>query len=520
METTHGRAKKCKTEFKAVLNKVLVSGLVLATMLGTATPAFAAEMPKDNLTSYATNVAYSQGISVESAISDIRNTISTIKGMIEDGKVSDSILQTLCTQLYSLESAIKANGATSDVYNVLDEAENVVYNMGKTATTSASSKAYAALAEVRSSLDNVSVSNKADVNVSTPVSAPLKGFSDVDKSNWAYDAIIDMALNRGMINGTTTPDANGMAKFSPDGQMTRAQFIVIITRYLYPDALKQMDSQGQGSSWWSNGLSVATGNGLIGAGDFAQTDESMGKPMTRQEMALVLARASSVKGTTTNNLVSLSSIPDFNSIDAAYKTNVLQVYSQGLIAGTDDKGTFNPDGVLNRAQAATVIYRLIQRAETGTATTTPVNPADNDGERTPASQVRTLRWNDSSRPYAREGDIFIAPDGKEYKLTRDAKTGIVGYGQPIATDLGRTENGQTVTDGGIVFDLSRPANSGNQYLINDHTGEGHWSSEWADISDEYYPDYRGTKDGELSKDKNFVWSSIMGGWRLVIDDKI
>ena len=31
----------------------------------------------------------------------------------------------------------------------------------------------------------------------------------------------------------------------------------------------------------------------------------------------------------------------------------------GLLVGIDEKGTFNPDGVLNRAQAATAIYRLI-----------------------------------------------------------------------------------------------------------------------------------------------------------------
>ena len=45
METTHGRKSKCKTDFKAVLNKVLVSTLVLTTVLGATTPAFAASVP-------------------------------------------------------------------------------------------------------------------------------------------------------------------------------------------------------------------------------------------------------------------------------------------------------------------------------------------------------------------------------------------------------------------------------------------------------------------------------------------
>ena len=54
-----------------------------------------------------------------------------------------------------------------------------------------------------------------------------------------------------------------------------------------------------------------------------------------------------------------SKIPDYNKISTQYKDSVVKAYSMGLIAGTDSKGTFNPYGTLNRAQASTVIYRLI-----------------------------------------------------------------------------------------------------------------------------------------------------------------
>ena len=42
MEQTHSRSK-CKREFKGVLNKVLVSGLALAMVMGSSTTAFAAD---------------------------------------------------------------------------------------------------------------------------------------------------------------------------------------------------------------------------------------------------------------------------------------------------------------------------------------------------------------------------------------------------------------------------------------------------------------------------------------------
>ena len=41
IEQTHSRSK-CKREFKGVLNKVLVSGLALAMVMGSSTTAFAA----------------------------------------------------------------------------------------------------------------------------------------------------------------------------------------------------------------------------------------------------------------------------------------------------------------------------------------------------------------------------------------------------------------------------------------------------------------------------------------------
>lgn len=43
MEQTHSRSK-CKRVFKGVLNKVLVSSLILATVLGSSTTAFAFDL--------------------------------------------------------------------------------------------------------------------------------------------------------------------------------------------------------------------------------------------------------------------------------------------------------------------------------------------------------------------------------------------------------------------------------------------------------------------------------------------
>ena len=71
-----------------------------------------------------------------------------------------------------------------------------------------------------------------------PIAPTVKSFSDVAASRWSHDAIMEM-VNLGMFAGTTTP-VNGVGKFNPAGTMTRAQFITVVTRYLYADELNAM----------------------------------------------------------------------------------------------------------------------------------------------------------------------------------------------------------------------------------------------------------------------------------------
>ena len=81
--------------------------------------------------------------------------------------------------------------------------------------------------------------------------------------------------------------------------------------------------------------------------------------MTREEMSMILVRSAKQKGETINKLVADSQISDFSEIDDYYKLYVKECFSLGLIGGVDTQGTFAPKGTLDRAAAATVIYRLI-----------------------------------------------------------------------------------------------------------------------------------------------------------------
>jgi len=187
----------------------------------------------------------------------------------------------------------------------------------------------------------------------------LKGFSDLENHAWAKEGIEDMSVGnyKGLFSGTTLPDENGMATFSPDEQMTRAEFISVVTRMLFAEELADMPAVNDGL-WYKNNYRVAIHHNIINSNEYALDADVLNAPMPRQEMALILLRACNQKGETTT-LASSKKIADYDTIDDAYRNAVLNSYAKGLLTGVDEKGTFAPHQTLTRAEAATVLYRLV-----------------------------------------------------------------------------------------------------------------------------------------------------------------
>lgn len=196
-------------------------------------------------------------------------------------------------------------------------------------------------------------------SLSVPVLAADLTFSDVPSDHWAAQPILEMT-EQGLFSGTTTP-VNGVGTFSPDSTMTRGAFLTVLTRWLFGDELDAM-SAVPGAPWWKNNYTLALQNGLL---KDKELDGDLDKAMSRQEMAVVLARAAQGLGLAPDTLVSESAIPDWYSIGEGYREGVRLAYSLGFIGGVDSKGTFNPNGTLTRAQAATVVYRLLEKIEGG-----------------------------------------------------------------------------------------------------------------------------------------------------------
>lgn len=56
------------------------------------------------------------------------------------------------------------------------------------------------------------------------------------------------------------------------------------------------------------------------------------------------------------------SIPDVKPMEHMDSDAILRLYGAGIITGMDNLGSFNPDGVLTRAQAATILARVLDPA--------------------------------------------------------------------------------------------------------------------------------------------------------------
>ncbi len=178
-------------------------------------------------------------------------------------------------------------------------------------------------------------------------------FADIGSTAWASRSIESMAA-KGIISGI------GGGKFDPSSNVTRAQFAAMIVK-----ALKLTDASAENKfkdvskdNWYYNAVMTAYKAGIISG----RTSDTFAPnaDITRQEMAVMLAKAMQLvkgKALPASTGSYLSGFSDNVKIADAYRGDVALVSEYKVISGMPD-GTFSPDSLATRAQAATVIYKL------------------------------------------------------------------------------------------------------------------------------------------------------------------
>jgi len=323
------------------------------------------------------------------------------------------------------------------------------------------------------------------LSLSTVAFAADLSFSDVPSSDWAYPTIM-RATELGLFKGTSTVDANGVGTFSPDRTMSRAEFITVCVRALEADATDYKGSEdGLKDSWYDGYWDQAVRMGIIPSNAFGGL-ANFGQAMSREEMAYAAINTLSVKGEEATDLLAWNRIPDMNSVNVIYQPYVLRAYSMGILCGTDNKGTFSPNDTLTRAQAATVLVRLLDAESRQTVSK----------EAPVSTDVQTwVEGQTHGKPKA--GDIVTNSKGEKITLT-ETKIGnytILGVGQPVDIWTGY-KNYHVGGDAGWG-----EFNTGDSSRLHKSsiTGEVHTQEEWQLISNLYsMPITQGSYDGEIA----------------------
>ncbi|MBR3791724.1 MAG: S-layer homology domain-containing protein [Clostridia bacterium] len=403
-ETVHGRRKKCKTEFKGVVGKVLLSSMALAIAVGSfSIQAYAAsistvpENPTAIMVEFRTH---------EAAISAMVNTLNALEELKGKGLVTNEGLRELAVTITCLE---KAGQATTQVESLLNRAENLIKDLKLSETKTVQ----VAIDMARASLFGTSYTAQSRATART--------FPDVVKGAWYYDTVMKMT-NSGIITGF--PDGT----FKPNNTISYAEYLALLVR---TTGAKSSYVAGDGDAWYAGAVSASYENNILKSGEVFDFT----KPISRAEAAMFTERAvQEVLGEASLNTDDIENlIKDFSKIDGTkYEYYVLQQYAKGIVVG-DGAGNFNPTSSLTRAEASTIILRTTEkdgRRDMSTVNTKTEVKVENDlviTEGMYAGRMRTapsteydLKALSSARFYKENGKMYVSinlpelPDGFEW----------------------------------------------------------------------------------------------------------
>ncbi|MCR2802687.1 S-layer homology domain-containing protein [Paenibacillus soyae] len=179
-----------------------------------------------------------------------------------------------------------------------------------------------------------------------------KTFEDVPAHHWAQRVIQELAAKH-LMQGVSE------SKFAPDRSMTRAEFTATLVRALKLESAEPAPfADVEAGSWYADEVAAAYAAGLI-AGK-SSTVFAPEAQLTREEMAVILMNAARIKQGDAGKTASGSANAAFQDEDAISDWAVSAVHTAaeaGYVKGRGN-GQFVPKGLLTRAEAAQVVYRM------------------------------------------------------------------------------------------------------------------------------------------------------------------
>lgn len=173
------------------------------------------------------------------------------------------------------------------------------------------------------------------------------GFTDVKNDAWYYKAVNALSEG-GLVAGV------GNNKFAPQDTLTYAQFCQIVAR---AEGLETGEANGY---WAYKAIKSCREKGyIVDLGDYTPANYDI--PMPREAAVAGMFRAKATEYYSNGKVgtsIKDTDIPDYKSIDDNYKNDILDAYNSGITNGMDAKRTFNPKGILTRAEVCQLFYNV------------------------------------------------------------------------------------------------------------------------------------------------------------------
>ncbi|TCT13980.1 S-layer family protein [Natranaerovirga pectinivora] len=185
------------------------------------------------------------------------------------------------------------------------------------------------------------------INITAASNLNLKNIND----HWAKNQIEEL-VSRGIINGYED------GTFRPENTLSTGEYLKLVIAALGFTGITNATS----GHWANDYRTKAVDLGIIKSNDYVGNSQ-LNRPITRTEMTRIIVNAYEYKEKTS---ISVNDdfkfiIKDYNNIGNNDVNTVLKSYKVGLIVG-DTNNNFRPNGNATRAEATTVIMRLIDKS--------------------------------------------------------------------------------------------------------------------------------------------------------------
>ncbi|WP_079912616.1 pectinesterase family protein [Paenibacillus sp. 32352] len=179
-----------------------------------------------------------------------------------------------------------------------------------------------------------------------------KAFEDL-KGHWAQKEV-ELLASKWVVQGSSE------TTFEPNRSISRAEFASILVRSL------GLDENPQGAAyhdvdahaWYAGAVGAAAAAGLVQGYETGQFQPDA--TITREQMAVMIARAANYAGMATTETADLSqAYADASSISGWAHSSVGWSVKAGIMQGTGER-SFAPGELATRAQAAVMLKRMLQ----------------------------------------------------------------------------------------------------------------------------------------------------------------